>query len=266
MGAPVSSTNTFPPDQAGRAPWDNMTASVNVEAQHFVHQTGQLHTMGRHSPREFASSPRYQRGTDIQPGGTNPVGNLSQQARLGGGLGWGPGSQVPGASYVNWESLVDAGGEDPWGKILAESEGGVCYVPAGVLEHLRRIGEAQLAEISELRRLVAEEPAAAREAMAIESRLGDAEASRLVAANEVELRKQEVAALGDEIARLTAQRDNLREQMAEVQNRSSQLERWLDPYRQTTSSASGPYKLNPPVGVSPIDKDFEFALREAVIF
>lgn len=193
---------------------------------------------------------------------------LRQLAPVG-AAGWLHDGMPPAESGWAWPSssrggvpLADAGGEDPWGDILANSSGDVCLVPAAELERLRRIGEAQLEEIMELRRLLAGEAEDEEEMNAIEARIEEMEIQRVVAANEVYLRRQEADALAEEVERLRARRDGLIEEAADVTRRTMLLERWLDPYG-TGADAYQDFSTASFAGVAP-EADFLNALRSAI--
>eukprot|EP00929_Paragymnodinium_shiwhaense_P064956 TRINITY_DN32615_c0_g1_i1.p3 TRINITY_DN32615_c0_g1~~TRINITY_DN32615_c0_g1_i1.p3 ORF type:complete len:197 (+),score=75.30 TRINITY_DN32615_c0_g1_i1:850-1440(+) len=140
--------------------------------------------------------------------------------------GWGPGLDP---SRSEQDPLLESTSDDPWGELLAQSSGDFVYVPAATLERLRKIGESRMAEIAKLRKLVNDAPVVAKKTEELEAQLQEMEVARVVAENELELRRQEAAALQEEAAQLRRKRDKLADRAAEVQLRVEQLQRWLKP-------------------------------------
>mmetsp|Transcript_81323 Transcript_81323/g.226430 ORF Transcript_81323/g.226430 Transcript_81323/m.226430 type:complete len:141 (-) Transcript_81323:18-440(-) len=123
--------------------------------------------------------------------------------------------------------MSSSANQDAWAAILAQSTGEYCYVPTVVLENLRRLSEERQREIRMLERLLAEAPDADAQDAELASRINELQASRVIAENEVELRRQDAVALEGEAAKLRATRDELLNKIGNAQSKVKKLERWL---------------------------------------
>jgi len=157
--------------------------------------------------------------------------------------GWGteagpvsPGTLADGISEEDW---------DPWAAILRNGGKEFCAVPAATLDRLRAVGEAQLAEIEQLRIELANAPEVQVEAESIEAKVRELEIACTVAENELELRRQEAAELQDEAARLRPMYEAKEREAQEARERVAKLESWLAPV--APHDVVGPSQLSQPV-------------------
>lgn len=116
-------------------------------------------------------------------------------------------------------------GDDPWAAILADGGEEFCTVPVEVLEKLREVSMAQLAEITALRQEVAKMPDFEEDAARMEKQLEEIELARATAESEYELRQREASGLAAEVARLRVERDRLAARVKEVNARVADLEK-----------------------------------------
>ncbi|CAK9003615.1 Probable formaldehyde dehydrogenase AdhA [Durusdinium trenchii] len=115
-----------------------------------------------------------------------------------------PSVAVRGASAAAGSSYL-GGCEDPFAELLAQSDGvasGFCEVPVMLLRRIRAEGQAQLAEIAELRAQLAKLPEVEEEVAEMEAELQELQTNCVVNANEIELRKMEAETLASEAVRL----------------------------------------------------------------
>ncbi|CAE7535185.1 unnamed protein product [Symbiodinium natans] len=132
--------------------------------------------------------------------------------------------------------------EDPWETILATGdenfvEAAVLHfsatipfnpVPTVLLERLRRAGEAQLAEITELRAQLAQLPFVEDEIHQMEQELTELQTTIVVNANEIELRNMEAESLSRETERLEATKAERKDRLDMLTAQAGEIEFWLD--------------------------------------
>ncbi|CAJ1354491.1 unnamed protein product [Effrenium voratum] len=130
-------------------------------------------------------------------------------------------SAAVGSSYLGGAD------SDPWQRLL-RGEGAFCEVPVALLERLRRQGEAQLAEIAELRGQLAQLPQVEEEIAAMEAELAELQSNCVVNANEIELRNLEAEALVGEAQRLEEEKQKRKERLEALTAQADEIEFWLD--------------------------------------
>lgn len=114
-------------------------------------------------------------------------------------------------------------------------------MPVEVLEKLREVSMAQLAEINALRQEVSKMPDFEEDAARMEKQLDEIEIARATAESEYDLRQREAAALAAEVARLRVERDRLSSRVKEVNARVAELESQASRRVRSGSTPSKPY-------------------------
>ncbi|CAE7529123.1 CTSE [Symbiodinium pilosum] len=118
--------------------------------------------------------------------------------------------------------------EDPWEAILATGDENFVEVPTTLLERLRKAGEAQLAEIAELRAQMAQLPYVEDEIHRMEQELAELQTTIVVNANEIELRNMEAESMNLEADRLEATKAERKARLDSLTAQADEIEFWLD--------------------------------------
>ncbi|CAL1127191.1 unnamed protein product [Cladocopium goreaui] len=159
---------------------------------------------------------------DWAPTGGAAAATASPARRPAPSVGVAATSVAHGSSYLG-------GREDPWQDILnARDAGGFCEVPRSLLRQLRREGEAQLAEIAELRAQLARLPDLEDEVLQMEAELQELQSNCVVTANEIELRKLEAETLEKETDRLYNEKEERVKRLEMLNAQADEIEFWLD--------------------------------------
>eukprot|EP00435_Cladocopium_sp_Y103_P013808 s352_g3.t1 len=159
--------------------------------------------------------------------GGGAVAASASPARRGGAMP-SAGVAMPATSVAHGSSYL-GGREDPWQDILnARDAGGFCEVPRSLLQKLRRDGEAQLAEIAELRAQLARLPDLEDEVLQMEAELQELQSNCVVTANEIELRKLEAETLEKETDRLYNEKEERVKRLEMLNAQADEIEFWLD--------------------------------------
>ncbi|CAE7247468.1 msrA [Symbiodinium sp. CCMP2592] len=134
----------------------------------------------------------------------------------------------PNPSPAQGSSVFGGPQEDPWEAILATGDENFVEVPTVLLERLRRAGEAQLAEIAELRGQLAQLPYVEDEIHQMEQELAELQTTIVVNTNEIELRNMEAESIGLEAARLEATKVERKARLESLNAQAGEIEFWLD--------------------------------------